>query len=214
MKLAVFLFSMVALLSTSPKVEAFSDEEGLSYDSIVSKLSRPVERTEEPNPLDLVKFHPQVGVTDTFLTLEYPNGAKTYVEQKGFMAGLGIDLFSSDWIAEMGIISYGTQQYGPSSVSLQEFFLEVVYKSDFSRSLDFRLGAGLSARYLHIAYAGLNKGVPSDYSTPSSLLSVGLEAKISEKVALGADLVGHTSLIDDTPEHGSLSVGLRLNGNF
>lgn len=208
------IFILVCSILLSNPVFADSEEEyGLDYDSIISQYSRTKEvQTAASDPFESVKFHLGVGITNTFFNVDLQSNQKLFVSQRGVQANLGVDLFSRHWTAEGTFVNYGEEVYKNAKVSLKEFDLRLIYKNLVNTGWGYRIGGGLSARYLKISQ---NFGLADkEYSTPSTTLLGGIEAHLNSSLSVGVEVAGRSALIDDTPEAASMDFGVRVDGHF
>lgn len=218
-------FSLLSLITlaflASPFVQAaYADEDSdVSYEEIVKDLSKEQRnatnssRTSASNysrdSLDDVMIHGGVGITQMFGTVDHAAGT-THLSQRGIQASLGIDLFSEHLLAEGTARNFSPQDYRGTSISLKEFDLKVIYHNTFAPKIGFKLGAGLAARYLHIAS---NMGT-SDYTTPSSVITGGFEFLPARSLTVGADISQRSALIGETADRNSYDMTVRVDANF
>lgn len=194
---------------------AFDEEEGLNYDAILQKLSRPESMAASSRSmLDEVKIHGGVGLTNALYGIKHPNGDSTYAAQRGVEVSLGIDLFSKFWIAEGAFRNYGQQKFENATLDLKEFDLKVVHRNQLSSLWGYRLGAGIVARYLQVSYQGPGLKYGEDYQTPHSVVQGGVETFLTRRWSLGADLAWKSALIDESPDRTGYDVTLRIAGHF
>jgi hypothetical protein len=147
--------------------------------------------------------------------LDVPKQIPRSVNLQGVEAVLGIDLFTQRWIAEGALRAFNQQEYSNSEVSLKEFDLRLVHQIPISRGIEARFGGGMSARY--VSFSGLPSevtGVSSEYSTPASVVLLGLQARFSHVIGLSADVSYRSRLINDTVDKGSMDGSIRLSGSF
>jgi len=195
---------------------ALEDDDLVGYDEILNELNResnrPVLRTHantrrSADPLESVLFHAGIGLASLMQTVTFPDGASRYLNQKGIQASFGIDLFSPHWIAEGTARNFSPTEGSNASVSLQEFELKVLHKDLYTSRVGYRIGTGLSARYLN-----LQRGQDTiTYTTPSGIVTFGIDLYANDKMSFGADLNGRTAMITDTPDEGSIDATLRID---
>lgn len=191
------------------------DENDLSYDDIVSELSG---QQRAPiltrDPFADVLIHTGVGFASSYTSILLPQqNLSNQVLLSGFEASLGIDLFSRHWMAEGSIRSFDpTELSTRQTLSLKEFDLKAIYRENLSRRLGLRMGLGLAARYL--TFSPSLQAPASTYSTPASLISTGLNARISRSFSLLAEVSYRRTLVSDTPDQSALQASLRLDGHF
>lgn len=222
-RLFIFLFSILLI---SPKALPSSEEE-ISYDAIVSELSRSTDvlPTVDSDPFNNVQIHLGVGIANSLFSVQHKNGQTTHASQRGVQIGIGIDLFSPQWVAEGTLTNYGQREYDQSRIALNEFGLRGAYVTPLDQSLSLRLGAGLTARYLNMSYLDISTHDEKNgrslarreeaYITPTTLVFVGLDTYLSRRLSIGAEVAARSSLTsDETPDHSALDLTLNLSGHF
>ena len=218
----LFLISItITILSfNSPFVQAYEadDDNTIGYDSIVREL-KSTSTYREPiapsDPFSEILFHGSMGYTSSYVIIDPEYGNKMHGVLKGVEFTLGIDLLSKYWLAEMSIRSFQPEDLSPQTqISLREFDLKIIYHDDLSRSMSYRLGAGLSSRYLKFKSRVSEEVVKDRYTTPSSILTGGIQVHISKIISIGPDLAYRTALIDDTVDKQSFDANIKLNAQF
>lgn len=207
------------------------DQDMLGYDSIVNELNREVQAPTSlrsrggstvpvSDPFDNILIHGGVGFAHTMQTLDLgPNGGRTYFNQRGFQATLGIDLFSENWMAEGSARSFGESGESSTRISLKEFELKILYKNMLSQKLGFRVGGGLSARYMTIRQDSASTteqpiGQTIETTTPSSVATLGLDMFLSKGFSLGLDLSTRNTMIAETLDRDSYDATFRVDTHF
>lgn len=220
----------LAVLIGAASVPAFAasavtDEEtssDISYDTIVDQLSKEssaldaTTRAKQKNatstdPFDLVMMHGGVGFAAFVQRVRLADGTSYTMNQQGMQAALGIDLFSPNWAAEGTARSFGEDGNSRVRSSVQEFELKVYYKDKLSKHFGYRAGAGLTGRYLTIKEQGVAE---REYTTPTSVASLGSDLFITDRVSVGADVNARSSLIGDTIDKNSFDMTIRLDTHF
>lgn len=213
---------VLALPESDFSSEGPSDSDEMGYDAIVSSLNRQVNTTEAPtvkarapravsaDPFENVWMHGGAGYVQNVQSLDLPGINKNYLNQKGVQASLGLDLFSTNWTAEGSVRSFNDNEDREAQVSLKEFELKVFFKNRFARSFQYRIGGGISGRYMTVTTPDRT----FDFSTPSSVATLGLDFFITDRFSLGADFSGRSAMISDTIDRGSIDGTLRLDAHF
>lgn len=191
-------------------------EEGTPYDTLVQKFSRSETRLVKPGGdwLDRARIHLGVGVVNSIYSVAHLGGGRVQVSGSGFLASLGMDLFSPKWIAEGSIVSFGTQNTERAEVTLREFDLRLIYRSFPSGLFGVKVFGGLAARNLRINHYGIGRDSIRDYTTPSSLLGVGSDINIADAIQLALEVSTRNSMIDESPDQSTLDLTVRLNTQF
>lgn len=207
-----------AVVTLTPLLAFGQQEEVYGYDSIVEELrsgSSSSYKMGNPDPFASVLIHGGVALTSSYLSLSTPDSKPVFGMLRGFEASFGIDLLSRNWLAEGAVRSFGNDNLDKNhQASLKEFDLKVVYKSSFSRLLRMRVGAGIAARYLTFKRVESGKYIDTKYTTPSSILFVGLEAPLSRRFSIGSDLSLRSAMIDETIDRSTVDASVRLDAHF
>ena len=197
------------------------DSEVMGYDAIVNQLNREAAPTTQSSrsknqakafsdPFDSIWIHGGAGFTSCMEDLVFPNGDHYLMNQKGIQAALGIDLFSENIMAEGTARSFGEGE-DATKVSLQEFELKVFYKNRLAPQISAKFGAGLGARYLSVHEAAQ---ATTTYTTPSSVITAGLDIYLNEHLSFGGEISYRNSMIADTMDHSSYDATLRMDTHF
>ncbi len=201
-------FFMILNFATSSWALDPNDED---YDSIVHRLSlkKSFALNDGTSILDDVIFHVGLGLTNTSYGLRLADGDRTNSKQ-GFNLALGVDLFSPRWVSEIIFSNYGEQQNEDLRTELKEFDLKVVYKQPLTELWTWRVGVGLAARYLKVTQSD----AINDFTTPSSILLTGVEAKITNSISAVTELGVRTPLVSDTAEKTAIDLLFRIDGHL
>lgn len=213
------LILIAAFIAPTLVLANAGEDDVVGYDSIIEELSSSRTSAEsyrpQEDPLANVMIHGGAGYATSYINLNPEKGEKISGLLKGFEATFGIDLFSRDWIAEGAVRSYQSEELDrETQISMKEFDLKVVHRSELARALSARVGGGLAARYLTVERRVSEEILKPQYTTPSSLIFVGFQAHISPRISLGSDLSYRNSLIDDSIDQSSLDASLRLDAHF
>ncbi|HVK60231.1 MAG TPA: hypothetical protein VM432_01725 [Bdellovibrionales bacterium] len=207
------------LIFTSPLAHA-EDEESqmIDYDTIVDQLHRETNtsKTKRPgggsdDPFAEVWMHGGVGLATVIQSVHLESGKSHVLNQRGIQAALGIDLFSPNWMAEGTARNFGESEENAIRSTIQEFELKVLYKNRTGQRLGYRVGGGLTARYLSIKEPG---EAQKDYTTPSSVATAGLDFYMNDRFSIGADLNGRSAMIGETIDKNSIDGTIRVDAHF
>ncbi len=203
---------------------SYEDDSHVGYDSILRQLNREAAQQElsssraraslmktTKDPFESIWIHMGVGLAHPMQTLSLGDGKSAYVGSRGIQAALGIDLFSEHWMAEGTARSFAESEDANTRVSLKEFELKIYYKDRITKPLAYRLGGGITGRYMTIARTG---DTTLEYTTPSSVGTMGLDFFLTEKLSLGADLSVRSSMVSDTLDRSSVDATLRMDTHF
>jgi hypothetical protein len=216
---AAFALLLALTFSGSAVFAASGDDPDMQgYDAIVNQLNRENERSSvihakqtavaTPDALDAIWFHGGVGISTFMEDLNFADGSSLFIGQKGVTVSGGIDLFSNNWLAEVTMRNFGETEDSATHVALKEFDLKVVYHDKLPRNLGFHIGGGLSGRYMSIRRPG---ETTLDYTTPSSVLTGGIEYFFADRLSVGLEGGARTSLISDTIDRASYDATLRVD---
>ena len=222
-----FALGLMLALLASPTLAATGgadDEDVTGYDTIVNDLNREAHRSETASsrarsaarpstgdPFDSIWMHGGVGLTSLMQDIRFDDGQRLYINPKGVQATLGIDLFSEHLSAEGSARSFTESDDSPVRVAIKEFELKLYYRDRFAPKLGFRAGGGLSARYMTIRRPRQDA---VDYTTPTSVATVGLDLYLSDRFSIGADISARSALTAETLDRTSYDGTLRMDAHF
>lgn len=210
----LFILLCVTLVQTI----SYAEENFSAYEDIVRELKSSETQSirssiDRENSIP-IRIHGDIGFVTSRLNLDLP---KTYSQSQGLQGTevvLGIDLFSPTWRAEGALRSFRTEKFSSGNISLREFDLRVVREAKVSPAIDFRVGGGMSARYLKLTNLPAEDGLILDNSTPASLFLLGLKGSFSPTIALSVDLTFKNRLVNETIDRGSIDGAVRVSGSF
>lgn len=196
---------LASILTQSVRAE----EEEIGYDTLVKELSTQYS-DEGGDLLSSVQIHLGAAATTSMFVVQPKSGSTIYASQRAVQASLGIDLFSSHWVAEGSFYNFIERQYENYQVRLKAFDFKVLYKNRIDGSLGYRLGGGLAVRYLSL------QGLAGEetFTTPFSVLAGGLETYITRGFSLGIEVAARNTLTYETPDQSALDLTLRFDGHF
>jgi hypothetical protein len=206
-------------LTLSPLVQAQYEENEISYDALVSELKNTTTTrlpdTESGDPFAQILFHGGVAYSTSYLVISPEQGGSLSGLLRGVEFTFGIDLLSRNWLAEGAVRSYQPENLNKATqVSLREFDLKLVYNDEMSRNLRYRVGGGLTSRYLTFNRRDADRVLKDRYTTPSSVVFVGAQVKLGPKLSIGPDLSYRSSLVDETVDKKSFDANVRLSAHF
>ncbi len=206
------IFAIGSIAIASP-----NDSRVYGYDAIVNELSRSQTRIPSykgADPFDMVEIHAGVGFANSLFSLATQGNDDSQFAVSGLQVSLGIDLFSKYWMAEGTIRNFGKTKRSNLESTLREFDLKLVYRSPINTFLKFKTGLGLSGRFLKLSEVTTDGVLETEYTTPSSLIFVGLSSHITNGISVGAEASGRLSMISDTIDKNSVDLTLRLDTHF
>lgn len=201
----------VPIVIFSQNIFGYLNEQEMGYDRIINELSVKKVRHPSPrDPLDDVRIHGGLSLIHSQLNIRNFRGQNWTQFQNGLQVRLGIDLLSENWIAEGTVRSFETEQHHQISVGLKEFDLRLIYHYTTRNFLNLHLGCGLAARYLTLH----NSKETIRYSTPASIVLIGLSTPLGSRFTLGADMGYRSSLISETIDRNSFNLEMGLMSHF
>jgi hypothetical protein len=216
---ALLLAALIPALAQSQ-----TDEDYVGYDAIIKDLNREIatpsqgtsrlRQRAEPasgDPFDNVWIHGGIGFANTVQTIKPGDGELLYLNHKGIQASLGIDLFSENWMAEGSARSFTENENTATRVFLKEFDLRIYFKEKTSRKFGYRIGTGLTARYMTVQRP---LETAMTYTTPASVLTFGMDLFLTDRFSFGADLSARNSIIAETVDRTSYDATFRLDTHF
>lgn len=214
----VTLFSLVSLhaFAASPSV---SESEEVPYDQLIRELNSKVSRNERQrlqtssvDPFEKLKIHLSLGFIQTVNAFLVGNRPISRIED-GFQMGVGIDLFSDEWVAEGILKNFGQSTQNETSLALREFDLRLSYlQTAPQQKLKLRIANGLGARYLR--YNSPRFGDTQFQTTPIYVMGLGFLIPVGNHFDLDFEVQGHLTLVNDTIDRHGLSLVFRLDNIF
>lgn len=199
--------------------EVSNDAEEVPFDELVKELNSKVSRKdriqtgiEVGDPFDRLQIHLSLGFIQTVNSLLVAERSISRLED-GVQLGLGVDIFSPEWVAEGLLKNYGRSTQNDTNVSLREFDIRLSYIQQAPQNkMKFRLANGLGARYLR--YNNKWTDLSQIQTTPVYLLGFGILIPIGTHFDLDIEMQGHMALISESIDRHGLSLILRLDNVF
>lgn len=211
----VLIFCLSFVQAGRP-LSAHASDDYSSYDDIVRELKASEVATSVPSRTDsdfeAIRIHAGTGFVSTHANFRTPGGMPDSASLNGFEVFMGIDLFSRNWIAEGAARSFNPEAFAGTKIALREFDLKIIHRDTIGRTVYWRGGLGVAARYITFDQKPL--GLNDSYTTPATIFLLGLGAQFNSNLSLGADLNYRTALITDTIEKSAVDGNLRLTGTF
>jgi hypothetical protein len=133
--------------------------------------------------------------------------------EDGVQLGVGIDLFSPEWVAEGVLKNFGRSTQNDGVLALREFDLRLSYlKQAPQHRFQMRFANGLGARYLR--YTNSLSGFDQFQTTPVYLLGVGFLVPVGSHFDLDFEVQSHLALISDSIDRHGMAVVFRLGNVF
>lgn len=214
----ILRIAALSLIFFSPFVQAFEQDE-ISYEALIKELkgntSTALDPLETPDPLNQVMFHGSVALTTSYLVVTPEAGGNLNGLMRGIELGFGIDLLSRNWMAEGSVRSYQPENLNrETQVALREFDLRLVYHDQFARNMRYRMGGGLTSRYLTFNSRDGAQINQEKYTTPSSLFFIGAQVSLGPRWSIGPDVAYRSTLVDETVDKRSFDANLRVSAHF
>jgi hypothetical protein len=212
MKLFTFLVCTLLLTQTTFAYvdEDFDNYE--SYDSIVGDLSNRTsfKRNDKLIDLDSMKLHVGFGFNNTLINLRQTGDGPDKITLQGLQLSLGIDLFSPNFVTEVGLVNYNSNTKNEYKYGLREFDLKTYYRHHLNRIIALRGGIGLGIRYLDIN----SPSESTDHTIPVSQILAGGEAKLGKTLSFVTELSYKNAMTGGTPEKSAIDLTFRVDGHF
>jgi hypothetical protein len=204
-------FSMLVCLGKPAR--ANSDTEEIGYDELINRINtkRAAVTKSDTRSFDNLSIHAGFGLLSAMNDVKI-NNKDSYRYQNGFLLALGIDLFSENFYAEGELRNFGQTTSGSETRSLRELDLKLCFKNDLVNRTGFHLGAGLGTRYMKLSDPLAKRNIED--TTPSFLLSGGIDSYLNKNLSLGFEVSWKTAMITNTIDKNSLDLGIRLDSHF
>jgi hypothetical protein len=217
----IFTVCLTAFALLSTNVWADNDDSFVSYDAIVDELRASADKPDRPEPTthelnwEDVSLHAGVALNTSLVSFHLPDGVAGSGLFKGLQLIAGMNLFSRKLRAEGAYTMFQHEELDQNMKGdLKEVDLRLVYLPASSKDMTIRVGAGLAARYMDVKTIGARADTTYSAATPSSLLLVGLERRLTPAIAVGPDLSYRSSLVANTFDKSSWDASFRLNATF
>jgi hypothetical protein len=217
----LWMLATLFLFSTNVLAAAEEDKSYTNYDSIVNELKASIDDTPQAPPLQEdfdwqeVALHGGLGFATSYVSINAPNGTAGTGLLKGIVFNFGMNLFTRSIRAEGAFSSYAQEELDNNlKADLKEFELRVVYLPKLQQNTYMRLGLGLAARYMSLDSRVNDQWQNYQASTPSSVLLLGFEQKVSSTISFGPDISYRSALESDTFDKSAWNASFRLNATF
>lgn len=211
--------SLLATLPLSVLAEE-SAESFKEWDQIVTELRGDIQRSAPKTDnnyygIDDVKISFGVGLSFSYLSL----GGDPVFTSSGLLRGIGfqfgIDLFHPEFQAEGAFRNYSSYQLSDEiNAQVREFELRLVHSRRLPHSTSFRLGAGLSARQVDVAWRSSEGSASRSDSSPSAVFLLGVGRTFGKALFIGPDLSFRSPFAGSSLEQSSMDFHLRANAVF
>jgi hypothetical protein len=199
--------------------DSSGESEEVSYDQLVRELNSRVSKqqrhwvqTNSVDPFDTLKIHFSLGFIQSINTLSINDRTFSRFED-GLQLGVGIDLFSTEWVAEGVLKNFGQSKTDEGTLALREFDLRLAYLQQAPQSrMKFRFANGLGARYLR--YNGLLSNGNQFQTTPVYSMGIGMLVPVGSHFDIDFEIQSHLSLISDSVDKHGLALVVKLNNVF
>lgn len=210
---------VLAVLSMSALAEE-STESFKEWDQIVTELRSDIQRNtpqieDDYYGIDDVKISFGVGLSFSYLSL----GGDPMFTSSGLLKGIGfqfgIDLFHPEFQAEGAFRNYSSYQLSDEvNAQVREFELRLVHSRRLPHSTSFRLGAGLSARQVDVAWRSPQGSASRSDSSPSAVFLLGVGRTFGKTLFIGPDLSFRSPFAGSSLEQSSMDFHIRANAVF
>lgn len=199
--------------------ESADAAEEIPYDQLVRELNSRVNKQQKQwvqsssgDPFEQLQIHFSLGLLQTFNAL-FVNQKQISRLEDGIQLGIGIDLFSTEWVAEGILKNFGQSVHNDSTLALREFDLRLSYiKPVPQQKMKVRFANGLGARYLRFTQE--KSQIDLYQTTPVYSMGLGLLIPVGSHFDLDFEVQGHVALISDSIDRHGLAMTLRLDNIF
>jgi hypothetical protein len=140
-----------------------------------------------------------------------PNGGAMV---NGFDLHTGVNLYSTNWVAEGVFRDFGPQTYAQNyAASLMQFDVLLVHQALLQNDFGLRVGGGFSASYLKTMDSRVGYQQNTD-QTAGLVAIIGIEKLLNSRVSVGPDVDFHAPLTSQTVQRNLVDASLRLNFHF
>jgi hypothetical protein len=184
--------------------------EEVSYDDLLNELSakkRSLVKNQDSS-FDEVRLHAGIGYVNGFTNISASNGNYNR-HANGIQLSLGMDLFSPNWYSEGVFKNYGVTTSGSEEMTLRELDLKIGYTNKLESIWSYSISSGLSNRFLQFSDSAKNISVND--TTPSLIISTGVSAQVHRNLSIGAEVSGHTAMVNKTADKNSFDFAFRLS---
>jgi len=203
------LLVLACILSLS--VIAKADDEDLAPQNSVSL------RDQDTSVFDETRIHLGISLVDSMQDYLIAPGVREKGTLRGFELGLGVDLFSPEWIAEGIISTFPQDSISDTNLSLSGFELRLLYEKPIFYGVTLHGGVGLGSRAYNLktkpradhTVAALDKS----FNSGASVLVFGADYWPSGEVSAGLEVTNHLPMAaGDDPS--SIDFAVKLTGHF
>ena len=205
---------LLPLMSLPTMVQAAATSsdgyEEVSYDDLLNELSakkRSMVKNQDSS-FDDVRLHAGIGYVNGFTNISAANGNYNR-HANGIQLSLGMDLFSPNWYTEGVFKNYGVTSSGSEEMTLRELDLKIGYTDKLESIWSYSISSGLSNRFLQFSDSAKNISVND--TTPSLIISTGVSAQVHKNLSIGAEVSGHTAMVNKTADKNSFDFAFRLS---
>lgn len=184
--------------------------EEVSYDDLLNELSAKKRNIakDQVSSFDEVRLHAGIGYVNGFTNISAAS-SNFNRHANGIQLSLGMDLFSPNWYTEGVFKNYGVTSSGSEEMTLRELDLKIGFTNKLESIWSYSISSGLSNRFLQFSDSAKNISV--DDTTPSLIISTGVSAQIHRNLSIGAEVSGHTAMVNKTADKNSFDFAFRLS---
>lgn len=213
------LGGLLCLWTVSTNVWAQDEGSFVNYENIVSELNASVNDVPEPAKDEYdwaeVALHGSIAFAGSYLSTTTPNGTSGSGLLKGFELSGGANLFSRKARGELAFRDFSQEGMSRDlKAELKEIEARLVFMPILKDKMLLRMGPGLTSRHLDLVSTKNGKTTKFSSSTPSLLLLVGFERKVSPGVSVGPDIAYRSPIGSSSIDKSGFDASFRLNATF
>lgn len=196
---------------TSPNLNSNSELEEIPFDEVVRELNSRINRRQSSlesvnleDVYDSLKIHFYLALAQSFTQLDTA-GLKHGRLDDGMQLGMGIDLFSPDWVAEGLLKNFGRSKRADTLFALREFHMRLSYLQRAPHApFLIRIANGLGARVM--TYEDLGKGLSFSEANPIYTLGLGVLFPMKAQFNLDFEIQAYQSLAAQSVDRNGLGL--------
>lgn len=184
-----------------------------SYEEIVERLSQRRSQSiasHASTSIPKEKYYISLGLANTSSRISDRNIGS--INSTGFSLGAAIPLIEKELFFEVAGKIFRNSDVGTYNADLQQVEAKLTHREPLQYFI-LNIGAGLSTRFMQVSgNSGSNASwFNQNYITPSLLLLVGAERRVSSRISLQGDLGYHRAVNSNPNGKNTLELAFHLN---
>ncbi len=196
---------------------AFAATSSGSYDidDVTPTLHSKQKVQNESSIFDDTRVHVNVGLLESFQSYDIAPGIREQGGIRGFQLGVGVDLFSPNWIAQGVIMNFPATGVDDTTLSSNAFELRIIYDHSILEGVTLHGGAGLGNRFYDIKSQVRSNlaAQESTFNSGAAVLIFGADYWPSGELSAGLELSTHVPLANGN-DPSSIDLAVNISGHF